>query len=191
MLAFEHVCANVLGVTVWAPAPARQHRATWTTSHSAAQRVCHCWPHAGGLLTLADLQRESIGPETSVITNQSKEKLQRKQSGEACVCHTQYSDVQKMYPKSNITAALHLGWYSVSYDATVMQHHIPDLAAEGDLLSWPLVVTQFIFSTGIRLQLVTCSMGWSSGFPYSLPLYSLTSPLYLIWVMYWIHLPDP
>lgn len=73
MLAFEHVCANVLGVTVWAPAPARQHRATWTTSDSAAQRVCHCWPHAGGLLTLADLQRDSIGPETSVITNQSKE----------------------------------------------------------------------------------------------------------------------
>lgn len=54
-----------------------------------------------------------------------------------------------------------------------MQHHVPDLAVEGELLSWPLVVTQFIFSTGIRLPASASNMQHGMKFRFSLFITSL------------------
>lgn len=174
--AYLHLDMRVQMFWVWALVPARQHHATQTTSEAAALRVWHCLSHAWFVPALADHRKDGTGPEMSVISNQAKKTPTHLCSTRKATKKTAWWSrwlprsthcCAEMHPKSDITAALQLILSAVTL--LVQPCHSPDLAAEGELLSWTLVVTQFTFSAGMRLPASASDM--QDGMESSLPLF--------------------
>lgn len=173
------MCANVW---VWWCAPARQHRATWTTSEAAARRVWHHWPHAGCAPALAAHQKDGMGPEMSVIARQSKEMankslLQHQKSYKesrvvkpvaatlnALLCKD--ASQEWRYGSTALGLMLCLLWHKCTRSVIALSLLQERSCFLGHRLWLSLL---FLQVSGCLLQLVTCRMGWSQGFPYSSP----------------------
>lgn len=176
------VCANVLGMMVQVPIPARQYHAIWATSGVAARRVWHCWPRAVSVPGLAAHQKDSTGPKMSGMSHQPKEisthlcsarkvknRVVKPMDDTLSTLWSRDATRERHYC-STALGLITLSWHRFTCSLTTLT-----LLQKGScfLGHWWWLSLLFLHISGGQLQLVTCRMGWNQGSPYTSSLYSL------------------